>query len=232
MPLLALTNDVMQMCWKDSCLFISTTSWSWGHFPTLVLRRLLKKCLLVKAEKCEFHAHSLTFLSFIIQQSQLSPYSPKVHAEAKPVHPPENCYSSPWALPTFTRASFETYSKGTTPPTILMSTLQFFHWINEAEAEFVNSSPQVPFWPIWTQPPVHCGDWCLRHWAQRHPRTWSFIPAPFSVDCLRLGKPMMLESMSSWLLCLHCRSEYIGWRDQCVVWTDHKNLTYPPNVKQ
>lgn len=44
----------------------------------MVLRRLLKNSLFVKAEKCEFHATSVSFLGFVVGQGQLSLYPVKV----------------------------------------------------------------------------------------------------------------------------------------------------------
>lgn len=38
-----------------------------------VLKRLLENKLFVKAEKCEFHAPSVSFLGFIIEKGHLKP---------------------------------------------------------------------------------------------------------------------------------------------------------------
>lgn len=48
----------------------------------LVLQRLLENKVYVKAEKCDFHTSSVTFLGFIVRQVQLSPDPAKVSAVA------------------------------------------------------------------------------------------------------------------------------------------------------
>ncbi len=48
-----------------------------------VLQRLLENQLYVKAEKCEFHAQSVSFLGFIVSAGEIKPDPAKVDAVAK-----------------------------------------------------------------------------------------------------------------------------------------------------
>lgn len=53
----------------------------------MVLRCLFETILFAKAEKCEFHAPTVSFLGFIVQQGQLSPDLVKVQALAEWITP-------------------------------------------------------------------------------------------------------------------------------------------------
>lgn len=89
----------------------------------LVLRRLLEKTLFVKAENCEFHASTVSFLGFIIYQGQLSANPVKVLAVVE------------WPTPS-TRKQLERFL-GFAPLAKLTSTLGPFAWTEEAEAAFM-----------------------------------------------------------------------------------------------
>lgn len=86
----ALVNDVLRdMLYKflfvylDDILIFSETEEEHIQHVRLVLRRLLENSLFVKAEKCEFHADTVSFLGFIVRRGQLSPDPAKIRAVAE-----------------------------------------------------------------------------------------------------------------------------------------------------
>lgn len=83
----ALVNDVLcnmlskfLFVYIDDILIFSETEEEHEQHVHLVLRRLLENSLFLKAEKCEFHVPSVTFLGFVVRQGQLSPDPAKVQA--------------------------------------------------------------------------------------------------------------------------------------------------------
>ena len=63
----------------DILIFSKTMSEHIGHVQQ-VLRRLLENSLFVKAEKCEFHARSMSFLGYIVAEGSIQMDPEKVTA--------------------------------------------------------------------------------------------------------------------------------------------------------
>lgn len=99
----ALVNDVLWdmlnnflFVYIDDILIFSEMEKAHMQHVQLVLRHLLENSLFVKAEKCEFHNSSLSFLGFIVKQGQLLPNPTKVQAVAElPIRPPRSSFSNP-----------------------------------------------------------------------------------------------------------------------------------------
>lgn len=101
----------------------------------LVLRRLLENKLFVKAEKCEFHVSSVSFLGFIVQHGQLSPDPTKVKAVAEwPTPSSRKQLQRFLSFANFYCQFIRDYSKVAAPLTRLTSTLNPFLWTKEVEA--------------------------------------------------------------------------------------------------
>lgn len=49
-------------------------------FPSTWMRSSFSRALIIKAEKCNFHSTSASFLEFVVQQGQLLPYPAEVNA--------------------------------------------------------------------------------------------------------------------------------------------------------
>lgn len=136
-----------------------------------VLRCLLENRLFVKAEKCEFHTSSVSFLSFIVKQVQLSPDPAKVQAVAQAV--------AEWPTPltwkqlqqflsfaNFYHRFIQDFSKVAPPLTKLTSTLRPFAWTGEAEAAFTRLKVLFTTAPVLSHPdPVYHGGRHARHWG-------------------------------------------------------------------
>ncbi|KAI3362603.1 hypothetical protein L3Q82_001689 [Scortum barcoo] len=85
----ALVNDVLRdmlnkfvFVYLDDILIFSRNKEEHVHHVQAVLQRLLESSLFVKAEKCEFHASSVSFLGFIVGRGSLQMDPAKVSAVA------------------------------------------------------------------------------------------------------------------------------------------------------
>ena len=83
----ALVNDVLRdmldrfvFVYLDDILIFSKTKEEHVHHVQAVLQRLLENSLFVKAEKCEFHSSSVSFLGYVIGKGNISMDSAKVSA--------------------------------------------------------------------------------------------------------------------------------------------------------
>ena len=86
----ALVNDVLRDClnrfvflYLDDILIYSPDKDSHIHHVRQVLQRLLRNQLFVKAEKCDFHATTVSFLGFIISPGLIQMDPAKVSAVAQ-----------------------------------------------------------------------------------------------------------------------------------------------------
>lgn len=118
----------------------------------LVLRWLLENSLFVKAEKCEFHVPSVTFLGFVLGQGQLSPDSAKVQAVMEwPTPTSRKPLQQFLGFTNFYCHFIRDYSRVAAPVMKLTSTAHPFAWTTEAEAAF--SRLKVLFTaPVLSQP--------------------------------------------------------------------------------
>jgi len=111
----------------------------------------LENCLFVKAEKCEFHIPSVTFLSYIFQGGQVKTDPEKVMSE--------------WTTPSnrkqlqrflgfahFYRCFIRNYSIIAAPLTKLTSVKTTFFWTPEADLAFQRLKDRFTSAPILTQP--------------------------------------------------------------------------------
>ena len=81
----ALVNDVLRdflnvfvFVYIDDILIYSRNLSDDKKHVCLVLQRLLENKLFVKAEKCEFHQPSVTFLGFVLEGGQVKPSEEKI----------------------------------------------------------------------------------------------------------------------------------------------------------
>lgn len=174
----ALINDVLRnminrfiFVYLDDILIFSRSSSEHEQHVRQVLQRLLKNKLYVKAEKCEFHVPTVSFLGYIISQGQVQTDPAKVKAVFD------------WPVPTnlrqlqrflgfakFYRRFIRNYSSLAAPLVAIPSTSTPFHWTPEAEAAFVELKAPFclcpPCNPTRSSPSVHCGGGCFRYWGR------------------------------------------------------------------
>ena len=91
----SLVNDVLRdmlnrsvFVYFDDILIFSRTVEEYRNHVRQVLQRLLENRLYVKAEKCEFHVPSISFLGYIISQGQIEMDPAMVSAVAEWPSPP------------------------------------------------------------------------------------------------------------------------------------------------
>lgn len=156
----ALINDVLRdflnrfmFVYLDDILIFSHSIEEHIQHVRLVLQRLLENRLYIKAEKCEFHTSSISFLGHIIKSGQVAADPQKIKAVVD------------WPIPTsvkqlqrflgfanFYRKFIKNYSSLAAPLTRLTSSLVPFLWSSEADAAFTLLKERFTSAPILTQP--------------------------------------------------------------------------------
>ncbi len=102
-----------------------------------VLQRLLENKLFVKAEKCEFHAESVTFLGHIISTRGIKPDSAKIEAVAMwPVPDSRKALQRFLGFANFYRRYIRNFGQIAAPLTALTSTKVIFRWNPDAQVAF------------------------------------------------------------------------------------------------
>ncbi len=106
-------------------------------FRRRVLQRLLKNKLFVKAEKCEFHAESVTFLGHIISTRGIKPDPAKIEAVAMwPVPDSRKALQRFLGFANFYRRYIRNFGQIAAPLTALTSTKVVFRWNPDAQVAF------------------------------------------------------------------------------------------------
>ena len=141
----SLVNDVLRdmlncfvFVYLDNILVFSHTLEEHSKHVRLVLQSLLENRLFVKAEKCEFHVQSVSFLGFVIEKGQIRSDRAKVRAVVEwPV--PENHKQLQRFLgfTNFYQRFIRNFSKVAAPLTQLTSTSCPFTWTSEAAQTFL-----------------------------------------------------------------------------------------------
>ena len=122
-----------------------------------VLQRLLENRLLVKAEKCEFHASTVTFLGHIITQGQVKMDPEKVRAVFNwPMPDNRKQLQRFLGFVHFYRRFIRNYIRIAAPLTALTSPVKLFLWTSEAEGAFAELKKRFISAPILTQPDSSC----------------------------------------------------------------------------
>ncbi len=98
-----------------------------------VLQRLLENQLFVKAEKCEFHAKSVSFLGFIVSAGKLKPDPPRSRLVAKwPVPDTRKALQRFLGFANFYRRFIRNFGQVAAPLTALTSIKVPFTWSAQA----------------------------------------------------------------------------------------------------
>lgn len=152
----AFVNDVLRdmlnhsvFVYLDDILIFSKSMEEHVHHVRAVLQRLLENSLFVKAEKCEFHASSVTFLGYIVAQGSLQMDPDKISAvTAWPA--PENRKQLQRFLgfANFYRRFIRGYSTVASPLTALTSSKIPFSWTPAANRAFETLKARFTTAPI------------------------------------------------------------------------------------
>lgn len=243
----ALVNDILRdmlnifvFVYLDDILIFSKTMSDHINHVQQVLRRLLENSLFVKAEKCEFHARSVSFLGQIVAEGRLQMDPAKVTAVTSwPV--PENRKKLQQFLgfANFYRRFIRNYSTVASPLTSLTSTKVPFKWTPAADKAFETLKARFTSAPILQMPDperqfvvevdasdVGVGAVLSQRAAsdgKLHPCAFysrRLSPAERNYDIGNrelLAVKLALEEWRHWLE---------GSAVPFLVWTDHKNLEY------
>lgn len=127
----ALVNDVLRdflnvfvFVYLDDILIFSKDLSDHKRHVRSVLQRLLENKLFVKAEKCEFHGSSVTFLGFILEGGQIRPTEEKIKAVVDwPIPETRKQLQRFLGFANFYRRFIRNYSPTTHCPDLIQSTL-------------------------------------------------------------------------------------------------------------
>ncbi|KAI3361892.1 hypothetical protein L3Q82_002215 [Scortum barcoo] len=229
----ALVNDVLRdmlnkfvFVYLDDILIFSRNKEEHVHHVQAVLQRLLENSLFVKAEKCEFHASSVSFLGFIVGRGSLQMDPAKVSAVASwPTPSSRKQLQRVLGFANFYRRFIRGYSTVAAPLTALTSSKVTFQWSVAANEAFNTLKTRFTSAPILIMPDperqfvleVDASDvgvgavLCSSGSGRR--KTRSCIPALSSPrDSRRWREITTLATENSWLSSWRWRSGAIGWR--------------------
>lgn len=249
----ALVNDILRdmvnkfvFVFLDDILIFSRSLSEHTHQVQLVLRRLLENSLFVKAEKCEFHVPTISFLGYIVSEGQVRMDPAKVSAVASwPVPESRQKLQQFLGFANFYRRFIRSYSSVAAPLTALTSTKRPFRWTPEAERAFNTLRTRFTSAPVLQMPDplrqfvvevdaseVGVGGVLSQRAAEdgkMHPCAFfsrRLSPAECNYDIGNrelLAVKLALEEWRHWLE---------GATVPFVVWTDHKNLEYIQSARR
>ena len=211
-----------------------------------VLQRLLENRLYVKAEKCDFHVSSISFLGYIIGQGQIRMDPSKVSAVAEWTSPPTRKRLQQFlGFANFYRRFIRGYSQVAAPLTALTSTKSPFSWTPEAEAAFRGLKRHFVSAPILVQPDpalqfvveADASDTGVGAvLSQRSPSDHKLHPCAFFSR--RLSPPERNYDVGNreLLVVKLALEEWRHWLEGAalpfIVWTDHRNLAYIQSARR
>ncbi len=211
-----------------------------------VLQRLLENQLFVKAEKCEFHAKSVSFLGFIVSDGEIKPDLAKVEAVAKwPVPDTRKALQHFLGFANFYRRFIRNFGQVAAPLTALTSIKVPFTWSAQAQEAFDNLKSRFISAPVLSIPDperqfiveVDASDVGVGTvLSQRSPRDGKVHPCAYFSHRLNpaernydIGNRELLAvrlALGEW------RHWLEGLAQPFLVWTDHKNLEYIRSAKR
>ena len=242
-----LMNDVLRdmlncfvFIYLDDILIFSRNLQEHVQHVNLVLKRLLENRLYVKAEKCEFHVCSVSFLGFIVEKGQIKTDPAKVKAVAEwPTPTSRKQLQRFLGFANFYRRFIRNYSRVATPLTQLTSVKVPFVWSPAAEGSFATLKCLFSSAPVLTHPDpslqfiveVDASDSgvgailsqrstvdCKQHPCAFFSRQLS--PAEKNYDVGNRELLAVVLALQEW------RHWLEGSTHPFIVWSDHKNLSY------
>lgn len=249
----ALVNDVLRdmlnvfvFVYLDDILIFSPSIEIHVQHVRRVLQRLLENKLFVKAEKCKFHANSISFLGSVISAEGVSMDLDKVRAVTEwPVPDSRVALQRFLGFANFYRRFIHNYSQIVAPLTSLTSSRTRFVWSSSAQYAFDRLKSLFTSAPILLYPDVsrqfivevdasEVGVGAIL--SQRSTVDGKVHPCAFFSHKLSpsernydvgnrelLAVRLALEEWRQWLE---------GSSVPFVVWTDHRNLEYIRSAKR
>ncbi|CAK6981241.1 uncharacterized protein LOC108874699, partial [Scomber scombrus] len=243
----ALVNDVLRdmlnrfvFVYLDDILIFSHSYAEHVDHVKQVLKRLLENKLYVKAEKCHFHATSISFLGHIVEKGQLKPDPEKIRAvEQWPAPATRKQLQRFLGFANFYRRLIRDYSRLAAPFSQLTSVKKTFEWSAEAQTSFEQLKTKFTAAPVLIHPdPVlqfivevdasDCGVGAVL--SQRSPADHKLHPCAFFSRRLSPAERNYDVGNRELLAVVLALQEWRHWLEGAaqpfIVWTDHKNLAY------
>ncbi|KAF7647278.1 hypothetical protein LDENG_00174850, partial [Lucifuga dentata] len=211
----------------------------------LVLQRLLENQLFVKAEKCEFHCTTVSFLGFVIAPGRIQMEASKVKAVLEWSRPNSRKEVQRFlGFSNFYRWFIRNYSQVAAPLSDLTSTKRPFTWSPSAEAAFNTLKQHFTSAPVLVLPDptrqflveVDASDVGVGAILSQCSAVDKIHPCAFFSHRLSptecnydignrelLAVKLALEEWRHWLE---------GAEQPFIVWTDHKKLEYIKTAKR
>ena len=248
-----LVNDVLRdmlnvfvFVYLDDILIFSPDEQTHTQHVRLVLQRLLQNQLFVKAEKCEFHKPSISFLGFVLAEGEIRMDPEKVSAVANWTTPSSRKEVQRFlGFANFYRKFIRNYSTVASPLHDLTSPHRTFAWSPKCEASFQGLKERFISAPVLILPDpsrqfvvevdasnigvgailsqISCKDGKLHPCAYLSKKLSSSEQNYDIGDRELLAVKVALEEWRHWLE---------GTSQPFQVWTDHKNLEYLKTAKR
>ena len=242
-----LINDVLRdmlnrfvFVYLDDILIFSRSLQEHVQHVRLVLQRLLENRLFVKAEKCDFHVSSISFLGFVVEKGQFRTDPAKVKAVADwPVPTNRKQLQRFLGFANFYRRFIRNYSRVASPLTKLTSLKNPFSWSPEASAAFTQLKNLFCSAPVLSHPDPaaqfvvevdasESGVGAVL--SQRSPSDQKLHPCAFFSRQLSPAERNYDVGNRELLAVVLAFKEWRHWLEGAsqpfVVWSDHKNLSY------
>ena len=248
----AFINDVLRdflnkfvFVYLDDILIFSRSMEDHVQHVKTVLQRLWESELFCKAEKCEFHVDTVSFLGSIIEKGAVRMDPSKVSAVKDWPRPEDRKQLQRFlGFANFYRRFIRDYSRIAAPLTALTSSKRRFLWDPAAEAAFSSLKERFSSAPILILPDpsrqfvveVDASDVGVGAVLSQRARDGKFHPCAFFSRRLTpaeqnydignrelLAVKLALEEWRQWLE---------GSLEPFLVWTDHKNLEYLRTAKR
>ncbi len=249
----ALVNDVLRdmvdqfiYVYLDDILIFSSSLQEHVQHVRRVLQRLLENGLFVKAEKCEFHAQSVTFLGYVVSSEGMRMDPDKVKAVVDwPTPDSRKALQRFLGFANFYRRFIRNFSQLAAPLTALTSTKTAFRWSEAAEAAFTNLKSRFVSAPILIAPDPtrqfvvevdasEVGVGAVL--SQRSSSDDKMHPCAFFSHRLSSAERNYDIGNRELLAVKLALEEWRHWLEGSgvpfIVWTDHKNLEYIRSAKR
>jgi transposase InsO family protein len=249
----ALVNDVLRdmlnifvFVYLDDILIFSPSLQVHTQHVRRVLQRLLENRLFVKAEKCSFHATSVTFLGSVVSAEGISMDPTKVQAVTTWSVPESRTALQRFlGFANFYRRFIRDFSQVAAPLTALTSSKSSFVWTDSAQRAFDRLKTLFTTAPILTTPDIsqqfivevdasEVGVGAIL--SQRSSSDGKVHPCAFFSH--RLSPPERNYDVGDReLLAIRLAlGEWRHWLEGAsvpfIVWTDHRNLEYIRSAKR
>ncbi|KAI7808450.1 Pol polyprotein [Triplophysa rosa] len=232
--------------YMDDILIFSPSLQEHSQHVREVLQRLLENQLFIKAEKCKFHADTVSFLGHVLSPRGIEPDSSKIKAvDEWPVPDSRKALQRFLGFANFYRRFIRGFGQIAAPLTALTSTKVLFRWNPQAQVAFDNLKSRFVSAPVLCFPDPErqfivevddsdvgigavlsqrsCGDEKVHPCAYYSHR---LSPAERNYD---IGNRELLAvrlALGEW------RHWLEGAAQPFLVWTDHKKLEYVRSAKR